>query len=145
MGGQWSHRRDSAAHKRARDALLPGVIWGVTLCYRCKHPLEAGDLIELDHAEDGSYGGFSHGRSPCRVCGKRCNAASGGVKAALQAGKRLRSRACVICGKNFTASQGTDGANAATCGQRTCLNELRRIRKQRLPDPVPPAQTGRPW
>ena len=144
MGGKWSHRRDAAAHKRARKALLPGVVPGETPCYRCRHPLEAGDLIQLDHAGDGSYGGFSHG-SPCRVCGKRCNQRAGGIKAALLAGKQLRDRACVICGKNFTASRGTDGSLAATCGSRDCVRQIRAMRKARLDDPDPPPQTGRPW
>jgi hypothetical protein len=142
MGGRWQHRQRKSAHQRAREALLPTVAWGETLCYRCKHPLELGDRIELDHADDGSYGGFSHG-SPCRVCGQRCNAAAGGTRAALLAGKRLRSRACVICGKQFTASHGSDGAAAATCGQRECLAELRRRRKAGEPDGEPPPQTGR--
>jgi len=144
MGGRWQHRNRKAAHQRTREAMLPSVAWGVTPCYRCQHPLEAGDRIELDHADDGSYGGFSHG-SPCRVCGVRCNAAAGGAKAAQLAGKRPRSRACVICGKQFTASHGSDGATAATCGQRACIAALRRLRKAGEPDPEPPPQTGRAW
>jgi len=145
MGGQWRHRARAAEHKRARDALYPAIEWGVTKCYRCHHPLEPGDLVELDHAEDGSYGGFSHGRSPCRVCGRKCNASAGGQKRAAEAGQQLRGRACVICGKHFTASRSTDGASAKTCGRSECVTKLRRLRKAREPDPQPPAQQGRAW
>ena len=145
MGGRWQHRQRKSEHQRIRDAMLPSVVWGVTLCYRCQHPLEAGDLIELDHADDGSYGGFSHGRSPCRVCGQRCNASAGGTRSALLSGKRLRARSCVICGRPFTPSHGSDGSIAVTCGQRSCVAELRRLRKTGEPDPEPPPQTGRRW
>jgi hypothetical protein len=145
MGGQWKHRKNAAAHKRARAAGLPMVEFGVTPCYRCGHALESGDLIDLDHAPDGSYGGFSHGRSPCRICGKRCNAAAGGRAGALNQGKRLRERPCIICGQVFVASRGTDGSEAATCGRQPCLNELRRVRREREPDPAPPPQSGRTW
>lgn len=145
MGGPWRHRRTHAAHKRNRTAMLALVEWGITPCYRCQHPLEAGDLVELDHAPDGSLGGFSHGRSPCRICQVKCNPSAGGKEAALNQGKHLRSRACCICGKQFTASRGTDGSHAATCGSQPCLNALRASRKNRAPDPDPPAQTGRSW
>lgn len=145
MGGKWRHRADAAQHRRAREAMLAQVIPGETLCYRCQHPLEAGDLIELDHADDGSYGGFSHGRSPCRICGKRCNPSAGGTKGALLQGKRPRSRSCVICGKQFTASRGTDGRLAVTCGQRECVTAVKRLRRAHEPDPEPPPQTGRSW
>ncbi len=145
MGGKWQHRQRSAAHKRARDALYPTIEWGTTPCYRCQHPLMPGDLVELDHAEDGSYGGFSHGRSPCRVCGKRCNPAAGGRQAALAQGKRLRERQCAVCGMPFKASRGTDGAQAATCGRTECVTALRRTRKAREPDPAPPPPSGRQW
>lgn len=133
-----------SAHKRAREAGLSQLPPG-SPCVRCGHEMwPAADVLNLDHDEDGGYLGFSHS-SPCRTCGKRCNQSAGGIKAALQAGKRLRERACVICGKQFTASRGTDGSNAATCGQRDCLTRLRAIRRAREPDPEPPPQSGRPW
>lgn len=144
MSGPWQHRRKASEHKRIRAALLPLVVFGLTPCYRCRHPLLATDRIELDHADDGTYGGFSHA-SPCAICGQRCNPQAGGIKAALNQGKRLRSRSCVICGRQFTASRGTDGHDAATCGRQVCLTELRRLRKAGEPDPDPPPQTGRPW
>lgn len=144
MGGKWHHRSRRGEHERVRIAMLPSVQLGVTLCYRCKHPLEPGDKLELDHADDGSYGGFSHG-SPCQICGKRCNASAGGTKAALLAGKRPRERSCVICGKQFTASRGHDGSVAATCGRNECVQELKRRRRTGEPDPEPPPQTGRTW
>lgn len=142
--GRWKYRANSAAHKRARDALLPGIVWGETLCYRCRHPLQFGDQPQLDHADDGSYGGFSHG-SPCRICEVRCNPSAGGRSGALASGKRLRERPCVICGKWFTASNSSDGARAATCGRTECVTEIKRIRKAHLPDPEPPGQSGRAW
>jgi hypothetical protein len=145
MGGTWRHRGRAGQHKRAREALYPTIEWGVTKCYRCTHPLEPGDLVELDHAPDGSYGGFSHGRSPCRVCGRRCNSSAGGQQAALAAGKRLRERPCVICGLVFTASRGTDGAQAATCGRTPCVTALKRLRRAHQPDPEPPPPSGRAW
>lgn len=145
MGGQWSHRARAAAHKRARDALLPTVVPGVTPCFRCQHPLETGDQIELDHADDGSYGGFSHGRSPCRVCGKKCNASAGGTKGALLQGKKPRQRRCGVCGVPFTASNSSDGSRAVTCGRQSCLTQLRAVRKTGEPDPQAPPSSGRPW
>jgi len=103
----------------------------------------AADILNLDHNDDGvGYKGFSHS-SPCRTCGRRCNQSAGGVKGALQQGKRLRNRACIICGKPFTASRGTDGSEAATCGQRACVTELRRIRRENRSDPEPPPPSGR--
>jgi hypothetical protein len=125
--------------------MYPAIVWGETPCYRCKHPLEAGDRVELDHAPDGSYGGFSHGRSPCRICGVRCNPSAGGKQAALAAGKRLRERQCGVCGMPFVASRGSDGAEAVTCGRTECVTQLRRIRKAREPDPTPPPSSGRQW
>lgn len=145
MGGQWKHRREAAAHKRAREAMLRTVIPGQTPCYRCTHPLEPGDLIELDHADDGSYGGFSHGRSPCRVCGKRCNPSAGGTKGALLQGKKPRLRRCGVCGKAFTASRSSDGASAVTCGAQPCIAALRASRRAHEPDPQAPPASGRPW
>lgn len=124
--------------------MLPYIMWGETPCYRCQHPLQLGDEVQLDHAEDGSYGGFSHG-SPCQICGKRCNASAGGKAGAVASGKRLRERPCVICGRYFTASRGTDGAQAATCGRTECVTQLKRIRKNHEPDPQPPPQSGRTW
>lgn len=144
MGGRWQHRQQHSQHQRTRAALLPHVQWGTTLCYRCDHPLQPGDEVHLDHADDGSYGGFSH-CSPCQVCEQRCNLSAGGTKGALLQGKRLRSRSCVICGRQFTAGRGRDSAKAATCGQRECLTALRRLRKNGAPDPQPPPQTGRKW
>jgi hypothetical protein len=145
VGGRWRHAAQRAAHKRIRDALYPSIEWGVTLCYRCHHPLEPGDLVELDHADDGSYGGFSHGRSPCRICGQKCNPSAGGLKRAAEAGQQPRSRACVICGLQFTASHSTDGSKAATCGRSDCVTKLKRLRKAHQPDPQPPPQQGRRW
>lgn len=145
MGGRWQHRARRAEQQRVREALLPSVQWGFTPCYRCGHALEDGDLVELDHADDGTFGGFSHGRSPCRVCGQKCNAAHGGMKAAVNAGRRLRSRRCVICGKPFEASAGSDGSVAATCGNRECMTVLRARRKAGEPDGKPPPASGRVW
>jgi len=104
----------------------------------------AADILHLDHNDDGTYRGFSHG-SPCRTCGERCNEKAGGIKGALDSGKRLRTRPCIICGKAFTASRSSDGAVAATCGGRLCLTELKRIRREREPEPAPPPQSGRAW
>jgi hypothetical protein len=129
-------------HQRLRKALYPYIQWGVTPCYRCGHPLEAGDRVELDHADDESgYGGFSHGRSPCRICGKSCNRRAGGQKAALLAGRRLRERSCAICAMPYEATF----PGQATCGKQACITALRRGRKDRQPDPEPPAQAGRTW
>ena len=132
-------------HRRARAAGLALLEPG-SPCVRCSHEMwPAADILNLDHSDDGTgYLGFSHS-SPCRTCGKRCNQSAGGIKGALLAGKRPRERACVICGRAFVASRGTDGSNAATCGQRSCLTRLRAIRKACQPDPEPPAQSGRPW
>jgi hypothetical protein len=139
-------RRYTSEHGRVRAALVARTVWGTTLCCRCKHPLEAGDQVQLDHADDesGDYLGLSHG-SKCRVCGTRCNQSAGGQVGALLAGKRLRSRACVVCGKQFTASRGHDGSVAATCGRSQCVAELKRRRKAGEPDGEPPPQTGRKW
>jgi hypothetical protein len=142
--GEWKHRKNHAAHKRARAAglalLQPG-----SPCVRCGHELwPAADTLNLDHDDDGGYLGFSHS-SPCRTCSRRCNQQAGGVKAALNQGKRLRERPCIICGTVFVASRGSDGSEAATCSQQPCLNELRRVRREREPDPAPPPQSGRAW
>ena len=143
--GNWRHRARAAEHRRVREAMLAAAVPGETLCARCKHALEEGDRVQADHDDQGDgYLGLSHS-SPCRICGRRCNQAAGGERAALLAGKRLRSRACVVCGKNFVASRGSDGSVAATCGQRACLTELRRVRRAHEPDPRPPPQTGRAW
>lgn len=132
-------------HQRATKAAMRTVQWGTTPCCRCDHPLEFGDRVELDHNDDGiGYKGLSHS-SPCRVCGERCNQKAGGEKAALQAGKQLKNRRCVICGTPFTATSGSVGALQATCGVQECKTALRRIRKARQPDPEPPPVTGREW
>lgn len=144
MGGQWKHRKDAAAHKRARAAGL-AVLQPGSLCVRCLHEMwPAADILNLDHADDGTYLGFSHS-SPCRTCKKRCNQSAGGIKGALANGKRLRERACVICGMPFKASSSSDGAVAATCGRQECKTQLRRIRREREPDPAPPPASGRAW
>lgn len=127
--------------------MIEQIAWGVTKCCRCSHVLEWGDRVQLDHDDEGGdhdYRGLAHG-SRCRVCGNRCNQQHGGILAAKMAGKTLRSRACVICGKNFTASRGTDGSQAATCGMADCVTALKRLRKAHEPDPEPPPQTGRQW
>jgi hypothetical protein len=138
--------RYGSAHRRAREAIIPLVQWGVTPCCRCGHPLEHGDKVDLDHRDDGSPGylGLSH-NSPCRVCNQRCNQVAGGLKAAEMAGYKPRNRRCVICGNPYLASRGTDGANTVTCGKRECVTEIRRIRKARQPDPEPPPVTGRTY
>lgn len=132
-------------HQRATRAMIAVVQWGETPCCRCGHPLERGDKVEADHNDNGiGYKGLSHS-SPCRTCRERCNQKAGGEKAALQAGKQLRDRRCVICGKPFRATSGSIGAKQATCGEQDCKTELRRIRKARQPDPEPPPVTGRTW
>lgn len=104
-----------------------------------------GDRIDLDHTDDGSgYLGFAHS-SACLVCSRKCNQAAGGELGALRQGKQLRGRRCVICGMPFNAGTGSSGARQATCGQRPCVTQLRRIRKAREPDPAPPPPTGRVW
>lgn len=144
MGGQWKHRNDAAAHRRARRAGLALLADGAP-CVRCGHEMwPAADILNLDHADDGSYLGFSHS-SPCRTCGERCNQKAGGIKGAIAGGKQLRTRPCVICGKAFTASRSADGAKAVTCGSRACLREIRSSRKARRPDPAPPPSSGRAW
>jgi hypothetical protein len=145
MGGQWRHAARKREHARARAALYPTIEWGVTKCYRCTHPLEPGDLVELDHAADGSYGGFSHGRSPCRICGQRCNSKAGGEAGALANGKQLRERQCIICGLPYRASRGSDGSMAVTCGRTPCITAIKRIRKSHEEEPEAPPQTGRTW
>ena len=140
-------RHYTSAHRRLREVMIAQVEWGVTACCICRHPLELGDRVQLDHDDQGGdtdYRGLAHS-SPCRICGKRCNQRAGGVLAAQLAGKRLRERQCVICGMPFTASRGTDGAQAATCGRAECVTQLRRVRKARQPDPAPPPATGRQW
>jgi hypothetical protein len=133
-------------HKRAREALLPLVVWGETPCSICTHPLYPGDEVDLDHDDDGvSYRGFAH-HSPCRICGRRCNQAAGGELAAVRAGKQLRrGRRCVVCGLPYTAGSGSAGAAQVTCGGQPCITELRSRRKAREPDGEPPAPTGRVW
>lgn len=141
-----SGRRDyGSAHRQARKALLATVTPGVTLCTRCRHPLQAGDKIDLDHDDEtGKYAGFAH-HSPCNICNARCNQAAGGQLAAKMAGKESRNRRCLICGIAFHASQGADGTLSVTCSQQPCITEIRRIRKAREPDPEPPPPTGRAW
>lgn len=132
-------------HQRARQTALSLVSWGMSECCRCGHPLEYGDRVDLDHRDDGAgYNGLAHS-SPCRVCGEKCNQKAGGEKAALQAGKQLRERRCVICGTPFTAGAGRYSARTATCGAQACKTELRRIRAARQPDPEPPPPAGRTW
>lgn len=106
-----------------------------------------GDKVDLDHRDDGAgYLGLSHS-SPCRVCGKRCNQSAGGRKGASAAGKDLAAKRCLICGKPFesTLRDGSTGKPVATCGQRACISALRKLRKDRQPDPQPPDTTGRAW
>lgn len=141
-----SGRRDyGSAHRQARKALLARVVPGVTLCTRCRHPLEAGDQIDLDHSDQtGQYDGFAH-HSACRICNSKCNQAAGGQLAAKMAGKESRDKRCVVCGKPFHASQGNDGSLSATCSNMGCVTELRRRRKAGEPDGEPPPATGRAW
>jgi hypothetical protein len=53
-------------------------------CARCGHPLgPMGPWLHLDHNDQGTgYIGFSHGRIPCPVCGRKCNLTDGAIKAA---------------------------------------------------------------
>jgi hypothetical protein len=103
------------------------------------------DRLALDHTDDGAaYLGFSHD-SPCAVCGERCNSAAGGRNAATRAGRKLRGRRCVICGKPYRAIGGTDGAKQVTCATRACITEIRRLRREHQDDPEPPPVTGRAW
>lgn len=129
-------------HRRAKAAWearwQPG-----DLCPRCHHRTEIGDLLDLDHDDDGhGYLGLSHA-SPCRTCGKRCNQSAGGQKAAIRAGKRLRQRICTECGKPYQATSGSSGARQETCSLK-CAG-LRRSRLARGDDPAPPPVSGRVW
>lgn len=134
-------RKYTSEHKRTREALLPYVVWGETKCCRCFHPLEPGAQIDLDHEDQGpGYKGWSH-HSPCQVCGRRCNLSAGGQLRAQLAGQRPRERACVICGMRFLASK----TSQETCAQRSCITEIRRLRREHEPSPEPPPQQGRAW
>lgn len=141
--GRWRHRNQASAHRAARNAAKAAYQPGWP-CSICTHPIEVGELWDLDHADDGSYRGLAH-RSPCRICGRRCNPSEGGRKAALEAGKQLRDRKCCVCGKPFTATTGTSGARQATCGGRSCITELNRRRRAGEPDGEPPELTSRTW
>jgi len=133
MGGAWRHRNDYTAHKRVRETMLRAFRPG-QLCTRCQHPMENGDRLDADHNDNGAgYRGLSHS-SPCRTCGKRCNQRAGGQAGALRQGKKLRERDCVICGKPYVAAM----PDQVTCGQRSCITQIRAIRKARRPDPAPP-------
>lgn len=115
-------------------------------CVRCHHDMDKRiDVLNLDHDDNGDgYLGFSHS-SPCRDCGRRCNQLAGGIKAAQQAGKRLRERRCVICGTPFTAARGRTSAVQETCGKRECISQLKASRKAHHEDPEPPGTGGRVW
>lgn len=123
------------------------IVWGVTLCCLCGHPLEAGDHVQLDHDDEGTdsdYRGLAHS-SPCRVCGVRCNQSRGGERAALLAGKQSRKKRCTVCGLPFVASRSSDGAKAVTCGRQDCVTAVRAARRARGPDPQPPPSSGWVW
>jgi hypothetical protein len=138
MGGRWQHRQDKAAHQRIREALLPYIAWGETPCPRCGHALQEGQRVELDHDDEtGGYAGFSHG-SPCYECGQRCNPRAGGIKAALGAGKTLRSKVCPACGLPFDGS-------GRTCGRPSCRAALAAATKAGRSLDAPGARTGRKW
>jgi hypothetical protein len=138
--GQWRHRHQASAHKRARAA-AEASFSPATTCSICHHPI-GESRWDLDHADDGTYRGLAHS-SPCRICGRRCNQSEGGRKAAREAGKQLRDRTCVICGKPYTVT--SNPARQATCGGQACISALRRRRRAGEPDGEPPPLTGRPW
>jgi hypothetical protein len=65
-----AHRRYGAAHRAARQAGLAAA-YG-TACCRCGRPLQPGQAIHLDHADDGQgYRGWSH---------EHCNTSAGAAK-----------------------------------------------------------------
>lgn len=136
--------RYNRTHQRARQTGLKALPV-VSPCVRCGHDMDKrADEIDLDHDERGGYLGFSH-RSPCRVCGLRCNQYFGGLKSAELAGKRPRERRCVICGTPFEAARGRTSATQETCGKGACVAALKASRRARHADPEPPQATGRLW
>jgi hypothetical protein len=101
--------------------------------------------MDLDHADESPpppapprYLGLSH-HSPCRTCRQRCNQSAGAAKKIAMYGQTPATRRCVICGMPFTVHH---HAEQVTCGKSKCITEIRRVRKARRPDPVPPAAQG---
>jgi hypothetical protein len=87
-----------------------------------------------------TYRGLAHGTVPCSVCGRKCNRSEAGRRGALMAGKQLRDRICVICGRPFVSRW-----SAVTCSQRACVTAIRASRKAHHPDPAPPPVDGWVW
>ncbi len=88
----WDRRKGRApkyrtAHQRARAAAAARH-QPTDPCARCGHPLgPMGPGLHYDHAEDGSYLGFSHG-SPCPWCRRPCNKRAGAIKGSRIAHRR---------------------------------------------------------
>lgn len=91
--------RYGAKHQAMRRALAAATT-PASPCCRCGHPLGSQHRVDgrgrkvglwhLDHAEDGTYLGFSHGER-CRVCGVKCNVSAGARKGAATVNRRRRS------------------------------------------------------
>jgi hypothetical protein len=73
-------------HQKARE-FAASVHKPTDPCARCGHKLgPMGPWLHYDHNDARSgYLGFSHGRYPCLVCGKRCN-----LRAGAKAGRRVQ-------------------------------------------------------
>src|SRR5215207_11145092 len=70
-------------HEKARRAAAM-VHQPTDPCARCDHPLgPMGPWLHYDHNDARTgYLGFSHGRIPCPICGRKCNLSDGAIKAA---------------------------------------------------------------
>ena len=96
--------RYGADHQRTRKAWAAQTT-PATPCVRCGHALGPAQRIgrtgrtvglwHLDHAEDGSYLGMSHGEA-CKTCGRKCNVSAGASKGArVTNAKRKTARSTV--------------------------------------------------